>query len=183
MRLLRSSSDLDQSGYRLAQALVKARRMHAAISALCRIGILARFSHPHLLRARCDSTGQVDAHVPGGKFSVFKAKTLAMKRREKPPATQNTTRPNCGCVLQLNILNQTGSGEHKFKARDGLSSTSIEALRESELAALNFQHALTFSAESAASQVLTLMTAAQEGSLRYGHQTGFNVRPMSARIS
>ena len=51
---------------------------------------------------------------------------------------------NCSCLLQLTILEKSGSGEHKFK-------------------------------------VLSLMVADQEGSLRYGHQTGFNVRPMEAR--
>ncbi len=32
-------------------------------------------------------------------------------------------------------------------------------------------------------QVLTLMTANKEGSLRYGHQAGFNNRPMEARFA
>ena len=31
-------------------------------------------------------------------------------------------------------------------------------------------------------KVLSLMTAAREGSLRYGHQAGFNNRPMEARF-
>ena len=31
-------------------------------------------------------------------------------------------------------------------------------------------------------KVLTLMTASKEGSLRYGHQAGFNNRPMNARL-
>ena len=55
-------------------------------------------------------------------------------------------RPNCSCVLQLTILERSGSGEHKFK-------------------------------------VLSLMTAVKEAGLRYGHQTGFNVRPMGARLN
>jgi hypothetical protein len=51
------------------------------------------------------------------------------------------------CVLQLEILEKTGSGEHKFK-------------------------------------VISVMTSAsQDGGLRYGYQTGFNVRPMSARLT
>ena len=49
-------------------------------------------------------------------------------------------------MLKLEILKETGSGEHKFK-------------------------------------VLSLMTAVKEAGLRYGHQTGFNVRPMGARLN
>ena len=50
------------------------------------------------------------------------------------------------CVLQLEILEKTGSGEHKFK-------------------------------------IISVMTSAsQDGGLRYGYQTGFNVRPTEARF-
>mmetsp|Transcript_28807 Transcript_28807/g.61973 ORF Transcript_28807/g.61973 Transcript_28807/m.61973 type:complete len:107 (-) Transcript_28807:81-401(-) len=91
-------------------------------------------------------TEQVDAHVPGGKFSVFKARTIRLHRAEKRPTQPASGKPGCGCGLKLTILQNTSSGEHKFK-------------------------------------VLSLMSAGHEGSLRYGHQTGFNVRPMGARIS
>jgi len=98
----------------------------------------------------CGAT-EVDAHVPGGQFSVFKAKSITVRSLHLSPRALAAALPvtaagraGCGCVLQLTILKRTGSGEHKFK-------------------------------------VLSLMTAAREGSLRYGHQTGFNVRPMKAR--
>lgn len=84
--------------------------------------------------------------MPGGRFSVFKARTINVKAAHSPRAKPlHGTRSTCSCVLQLTILEKTGSGEHKFK-------------------------------------VLSLMTAAAEGSLRYGHQTGFNVRPTEARL-
>lgn len=86
----------------------------------------------------------IDAHVPGGKFSVFKAKTFPVTRTNKS-ATITLARANCSCVLELIIIEHSSSGEFKFK-------------------------------------ILSLMTASQEGSLRYGHQTGFNVRPMEARL-
>lgn len=91
---------------------------------------------------------EVDAHVEGGKFSVFKARTLTLRRAEAAPAAAQlpTPRKECGCALKLEILSKSGSGEHKFK-------------------------------------VLSLMTSVREGSLRYGHQTGFNVRPMGARLN
>ena len=91
---------------------------------------------------------EVDAHVQGGKFSVFKARTLTLKRADAPPpaAQLPTQSKECGCALKLDILSKSGSGEHKFK-------------------------------------VLSLMTSVREGSLRYGHQTGFNVRPMGARLN
>uniref|UniRef100_A0A7S0IPL4 SGNH hydrolase-type esterase domain-containing protein n=1 Tax=Calcidiscus leptoporus TaxID=127549 RepID=A0A7S0IPL4_9EUKA len=94
----------------------------------------------------CKST-QVDAHVQGGKFSVFKARTIHMMRPAKAAEQRLASqKPGCGCALRLSILKETSSGEHKFK-------------------------------------VLSLMSAVHEGSIRYGHQTGFNVRPMGARTS
>ena len=99
----------------------------------------------------CESD-EVDAHVPDGQFSVFKARTYKAKRL-KPSAKAVAASGGgltlgvapCGCALQLTVLNRTSSGEHKFK-------------------------------------VLSLMTSLTEGSLRYGHQAGFNVRPTQARI-
>jgi len=82
--------------------------------------------------------------VPGGHFSVFKARTVAVHANLTARRGEGLA-ANCSCVVQLTILPQSGSGEHKFK-------------------------------------VLSLMTAAAEGSLRYGHQTGFNVRPTEARL-
>ena len=87
---------------------------------------------------------EVDAHVPGGKFSVFKAKTINARRADLSAASPAAG--PCGCKVEVRILpRDPGSGEHKFK-------------------------------------VLSLMTATHEGSLRYGHQAGFNNRPTEARF-
>ena len=114
------------------------------------LGHLISYEHMGVAAVRCldecdCGQSEVDAHVPGGKFSVFKAKTFHATRKAAVAgaAAQPAT---CGCKVQLTILPRTGSGEHKFK-------------------------------------VLTLMTATKEGSLRYGHQAGFNNRPMEARYS
>ena len=45
----------------------------------------------------------VDAHVPGGKFSVFKAKTISAARRAAPPvgwSDSPATASRCGCNVQ-----------------------------------------------------------------------------------
>ena len=91
---------------------------------------------------------EVDAHVPGGKFSVFKAKTITARRADDAQSAGGapSAADRCGCKIEVRILpRDPGSGEHKFK-------------------------------------VLSLMTANREGSLRYGHQAGFNNRPTEARF-
>jgi len=114
------------------------------------LGHLISYEHMGAVSVKClgdcDCTPEtVDAHVEGGKFSVFKARQLDVKRAATPRSSPSK-RKDCGCVLQLEILEKTGSGEHKFK-------------------------------------VLSLMTSSSEdGGLRYGHQTGFNVRPMGPRL-
>ena len=114
-------------------------------SALAHLVYLQSYEHMGVARVSCvdgcacEST-EVDAHVPGGKFSVFKAKTFHATRRALPPSAA----AQCGCKVEVTILPRSGSGEHKFK-------------------------------------ILSLMTATAEGSLRYGHQAGFNVRPMDGR--
>ena len=115
------------------------------------LGHLISYEHMGMVRVQCagdcDCAAEtVDAHVEGGKFSVFKAKTFSVKRAAAPRSSPSQ-RKDCGCVLQLEILATSGSKEHKFK-------------------------------------VLSLMTSSsQDGGLRYGHQTGFNVRPMGARLN
>ena len=81
------------------------------------------------------------------KFSVFKAKTISAARRAAPPVgwSDSPATARGGCKVQVKILAESGSGEHKFK-------------------------------------VLSVMTATKEGSLRYGHQAGFNNRPTEARF-
>ena len=132
------------------------------------LGHLISYEHMGVAKVECADececeAVEVDAHVPGGKFSVFKAKTFHAKRRALPggggagggaggggagaalAAGATAQPPACGCKVVVTILPRTGSGEHKFK-------------------------------------VLSLMTAGREGSLRYGHQAGFNNRPMEARV-
>ena len=112
------------------------------------IGHLISYEHMGQVSVQCEGEcgceeGPIDAHVEGGKFSVFKARTLNL-RKVKPAAPAAGARPDCGCIVKLTILEKTGSGERKFK-------------------------------------VLSLMTAAREGNMRYGHQAGFNNRPTEAR--
>ncbi len=125
-------------------------RLQPGQSFVAILGHLISYEHMGMVSVQCagdcDCKAEtVDAHVPGGKFSVFKARTLAVRRAEQPRPSPSK-RKDCGCVLKLEILKETGSGEHKFK-------------------------------------VLSLMTAVKEAGLRYGHQTGFNVRPMGARLN
>jgi len=109
-------------------------------------------SYEHMGRARVTCWGEcsclptdIDAYVKGGKFSVFKAHVLDLKRVAQPRGSPSPPRKEgCGCVLRTQILAQSGSGEYKFK-------------------------------------VLSLMTAAKRGELKWGHQAGFNVRPTEAR--
>jgi len=116
------------------------------------VGHLISYEHMGVVAVTCADdcecgTTEIDAHVPGGKFSVFKGKTFTARRLAAPPATLDASTPaDCGCKVQLTILEKTGSKEHKFK-------------------------------------VLSLMTAKHEGSLRYGHQAGFNNRPTEARFT
>ena len=133
------------------------------------LGHLISYEHMGAARVTCHDACaceamDVDAHVPGGKFSVFKAKTFAARRvawaganassassRIGAPILDPYTHPSvCGCKIGLTILPRSDqrpfSGEYKFK-------------------------------------VLSLMTALREGSLRYGHQAGFNNRPMEPRFS
>jgi len=156
------------------QLCVDISRLSESASFVVILGHLISYEHMGKVRISClneceCSPEELDAHVQGGKFSVFKAKTIALKRARVPakvsirlsPRTargrgatetpdgtgnRNAMGGNCSCVLHLLILPASGSGEHKFK-------------------------------------ILSLMTAQKEGSLRYGHQTGFNVRPMHARVS
>ena len=121
------------------------------------LGHLISYEHMGVARVSCVDececeSIEVDAHVPGGKFSVFKAKTFQAKKRALPPSTAadplkrlQGAASGCGCKVEITILPKSGSGEHKFK-------------------------------------ILSLMTANKEGSLRYGHQAGFNNRPMEARF-
>jgi hypothetical protein len=115
------------------------------------LGHLISYEHMGVARiscvgeCECEAT-ELDAHVQGGKFSVFKAKTFSAKRVAPRAGGSSgggggggSGAPPCGCKIDVTILPRTGSGEHKFK-------------------------------------VLSLMTAAKEGSLRYGHQAGFNNR-------
>jgi hypothetical protein len=121
------------------------------------VGHLISYEHMGVARIACLGececpSVEVDAHVEGGRFSVFKAKTFHAKRTASLTSIQqqalsvNTTDRRCGCKVEVTILPRTGSGEHKFK-------------------------------------VLSLMTATREGSLRYGHQAGFNNRPTEARFA
>jgi len=113
------------------------------------LGHLISYEHMGIAKVSCvDDCScepvEIDAHVPGGKFSVFKAKTIVATRQAA--AGLHKVDEACGCKVEVRILEQTKSGEHKFK-------------------------------------VLSLMTAVREGSLRYGHQAGFNNRPTEARFT
>ena len=113
------------------------------------LGHLISYEHMGVARISCVDDCEceavdIDAHVPGGRFSVFKAKTINARRRSTVAAVRGDDA--CGCKVEVRILEQTRSGEHKFK-------------------------------------VLSLMTAMKEGSLRYGHQAGFNNRPTEARFT
>ena len=124
-------------------------RLKPADSFVIIFGHLISYEHMGVGQVSCHNececgVNDIDAHVPGGKFSVFKAKTIAATRR-KTTGEFNPSRQACGCQVQVKILNRTGSGEHKFK-------------------------------------ILSLMAAQSEGSLRYGHQAGFNNRPTEARF-
>ena len=114
------------------------------------LGHLISYEHMGVATISCHddcecSPVEVDGHVPGGRFSVFKAKTISARRARHAPALPPQGGAACGCKIGVTILPRTGSGEFKFK-------------------------------------VLSLMTAAKEGSLRYGHQAGFNNRPTEARF-
>ena len=118
------------------------------------LGHLISYEHMGTANVSCVdecacSMVEIDAHVPGGRFSVFKAKTVHAKRvapaAAPAVATASSAQQPCGCKVRVTILEKTGSGERKFK-------------------------------------VLSLMTATKEGSLRYGHQAGFNNRPIEARF-
>lgn len=131
----------------MAQLCVDISRLRSRKGFVVIVGHLISYEHMGIAQLSCTSgceceSVQIDAHVPDGRFSVFKAKTISVVRSAMPLAGEVA---NCSCVLELAILNHTNSGEHKFK-------------------------------------VLSLMTAKEEGSLRYGHQTGFNVRPTEARL-
>jgi len=133
------------------QLCLDVRRLALGQSFVVILGHLISYEHMGAVSVRCLGEcgcppDEVDAHVEGGKFSVFKAKTIALKRVNGTLPAAAAAKPGCNCLLELVILPKSGSGEHKFK-------------------------------------VLSLMSAEHEGSLRYGHQTGFNVRPMKARVS
>ena len=160
-----------------ARLCVDASRLAPGQQFVVILGHLISYEHMGVALVGCAdecacARAEVDAHVPGGQFSVFKAKTFKAWKtngaaRPSADATAGTNvssyapalgrearsklvkvggRPaKCGCKVELSIQSRSGSGEHKFK-------------------------------------VLSLMTAAREGSLRYGHQAGFNNRPTEARF-
>jgi len=136
------------------QFCIDSSRMEPAAPFVFILGHLISYEHMGAARVAClgecaCAEQQVDAHVPGGRFSVFKAKTFTAHKRalnvSSAAAVGGGPTSNCGCKVEVTILAKSGSGEHKFK-------------------------------------VLSLMSAAKEGSLRYGHQAGFNNRPMEARV-
>tara|TARA_B100000524_G_scaffold156632_1_gene79377 strand:+ start:1708 stop:3513 length:1806 start_codon:yes stop_codon:yes gene_type:complete len=121
---------------------------------------------------------QVDAHVPGGVISVFKARLLRAKRVVAAgPALSGASRlalgtPPCGCAVRLTVMNESNSGEFKFKA-------SLAPACRAPCFATDDRPPFFIS------KVLSLMTSSTEGqgdALRLGHQTGFNVRPTKARL-
>ena len=68
------------------------------------LGHLISYEHMGAVSVKClgececkDET--VDAHIPGGKFSVFKARQLDVKRTATPRSSPSK-RADCGCVLQ-----------------------------------------------------------------------------------
>lgn len=135
-----------------AQFCIDVSNLQAGEAFVFIVGHLISYEHMGIAKVECldeceCAPQEVDAHVPGGKFSVFKARTFQAKRRQLTTNAESSLPGwfNCGCKVQLTILPRTGSGEYKFK-------------------------------------VLSLMTATKEGSLRYGHQAGFNNRPTEARF-
>ena len=134
------------------QFCVDVDRLDPGASFVFILGHLISYEHMGAAQVSCiDACGcesqEVDAHVPGGKFSVFKARTFHAKKQPLGSGGGGgSTRGPCGCKVEVTILPKSGSGEYKFK-------------------------------------VLSLMTASKEGSLRYGHQAGFNNRPTEARFS
>ena len=138
------------------QFCVDTSRLSAGSGFVFILGHLISYEHMGAAIVSCVDecacpTVAIDAHVPGGRFSVFKAKTVHATRVAPPAGRASAPRDvaadgaPCGCKVQVTILEETGSGERKFK-------------------------------------VLSLMTALKEGSLRYGHQAGFNNRPTEARF-
>ena len=69
------------------------------------LGHLISYEHMGAVSVKClgdcdckDET--VDAHIEGGKFSVFKARQLDVKRAATPRSSPSK-RADCGCVLQV----------------------------------------------------------------------------------
>ena len=102
-----------------ARFCVDASRLALSQPFVVIIGHLISYEHMGQVSVQCEGEcgceeGPIDAHVEGGKFSVFKARTLNL-RKVKPAAPAAGARPDCGCIVKLTILEKTGSGERKFK--------------------------------------------------------------------
>ena len=94
------------------------------------LGHLVSYAHMGVVRVRCEGKcgceeREIDAHVQGGKFSVFKATEIEMRYQARRQPSQQTSGA-CDCALNLRILQRSGSGEHKFKVLSLMTTTNSE---------------------------------------------------------
>ena len=124
------------------------------------LGHLISYEHMGIARVSCVGecaceAVDVDAFVKGGRFSVFKAKTFTATRKLVTPSAPSSA--------------AAAAGGAPAPAACGCK-VEVRILERTGSGEHKFK-------------VLSLMTAMREGSLRYGHQAGFNNRPMEARFS
>jgi hypothetical protein len=155
------------------------------------LGHLISYEHMGIARVTCvDDCAcepvEIDGHVPGGRFSVFKAMMITATRRAERTGSAThsavTSAADCGCTVEVRI-----------RMRQPFLGTATEYGRNREcrrvplMGADCLPHQVRILEKTMSGEhkfkVLSLMTALKDRSLRYGHQAGFNNRPTEARFA
>jgi hypothetical protein len=110
------------------------------------LGHLISYEHMGIARVTCvDDCAcepvEIDGHVPGGRFSVFKAMMITATRRAERTGSAThsavTSAADCGCTVEVRILEKTMSGEHKFKVLSLMTALKDRSLRYGHQAGFN----------------------------------------------